>query len=126
MIVEDLDLLRPESKFIKIGGKEIDVSFLPCAITFDIDQIMQELSKFSEDEIKKDPIKTKEAFELSVKLCAIFCQHLYPELDYNYFMNNCAVNQIDRFSKSIRGALQKAYNGVDKKSKNLKAPKKNL
>ena len=43
--VIDLDILRPDSKLIKLGGKEIDVSFIPCGITFELDSIVQQLLK---------------------------------------------------------------------------------
>ena len=49
MKVLDLDVLRPESNYVKIGGINVDVSFVPSAITWDIDQIIQELGKFSKD-----------------------------------------------------------------------------
>ena len=38
--VIDLDILRPEQKLVKLGGHEIDLSFIPCGITFEIDQIV--------------------------------------------------------------------------------------
>ena len=122
MKVLDLDTLRPESVFIKVGGKDIDVSFLPTAITWDVDKIIQELSTFNKDELLKNNDNTKRAFDLSVKLCAVFCEHKYPELNEEYFLDNCDANQIKIFVEAIKETLIKAYNGID--LKNLQAAKK--
>ena len=122
MKVLDLDTLRPESVFIKVGGKDIDVSFLPTAITWDVDKIIQELSTFDQDELLKNNDNTKRAFDLSVKLCAVFCEHKYPELNEEYFLENCDANQIKIFVEAIKETLIKAYNGID--LKNLQAAKK--
>ena len=124
MKVQDLDVLRPEPRIVTIGGKGIDVSFIPCAITFDVDAVVRELSVLTQDEIKNDPPKTRRAFELSVKLCAIFCAYKYPELDEEWFLNNTNVNQIAAFAEAIKDALSKAYAGIEVDSKNLKAPRK--
>ena len=122
--VEDLDALRPQARFIKLGGNEIDVSFIPCGITFDVDQIMQELVSITNDEIVNKPEVTKRAFELSIKLCATFCSYKYPELDEKYFMDNCGANQIKAFTGAIKDALSRAYEGIEKdNSKNLNAAK---
>jgi hypothetical protein len=143
MIVTDLDVLRNESKIVHIGGKDIDVSFIPCAITFDLDTIMQELNLVSTKEMILDPKKeldysdeekniskiernknVKNAFELSVRMCALFCEHNYPEMTYEWFMTNTDASQIKKFSNAIRDTLMKAYNGVNTEAKNPKASKK--
>jgi carbamoylphosphate synthase large subunit len=124
MIVKDLDVLRPESKFVKIGDKEIDVSFIPCGITFEIESIMRELSNYTEDIIRSDSSKTKEAFQLTIKLCSTFCEHKYPELDEQWFMENTDAGQIQAFATAIKDALVKAYNGIEANPKNRQAPKK--
>ena len=35
--IVDLDILKPPKKIIKLGGVQIDVSFVPCGITWEID-----------------------------------------------------------------------------------------
>jgi carbamoylphosphate synthase large subunit len=124
MKVQDLDILRPEPKFVKIGGKEIDVSFIPCAITFPIDTIMQELVVMTEEEMRTVPEKTKRAFELQIKMCSIFCSRKYPEMDEEWFMDNTDPSQVQAFALAIREALTRAYSGIRTEEKNLKAPKK--
>ena len=119
MKVEDLDVLRPEPRIVRIGGKDIDVSFVPCAITFEVDDLVTRMNKFEiihDDETGMDQLKNpadaKEAFELSVRLCAVFCEHKYPELSYEWFMENSDGQQIRYFAESIKAALVRAYAGV--------------
>jgi hypothetical protein len=123
MKVLDLDTLRPESNYVKIGGINVDVSFVPSAITWDIDQIVQELFKFSKDELLTDKEKTRQAMDLSIKLCSVFCEHKYPELNEAFFNNEVDANIIKLFVESITGALFKAYRGIET-PKNLQAAKK--
>jgi hypothetical protein len=118
MKVIDLDILRPEQNIVKIGGKEIDVSFVPCGITFDLDAIVQELVKLDSKKVKADPKETKRAFGLSVKLCSLFCEHLYPEMDEKWFYDNASMEQINQFSSAVQSALLASYAGVNAHSKN--------
>jgi hypothetical protein len=121
MKVEDLDVLRPEARIIRIGGKDIDVSFIPCGITFDVDMIVQELSQMTMADLAENGEKTRRAFDLSVKLCAAFCSHKYPELDEEWFYENADARQIQAFSGAVKEALTRAYAGVENTSKNARA-----
>lgn len=116
--VIDLDILRPEPRVVKIGGKEVDVSFIPCGITFDLDAIVQELVRLDQHKVQTDPAEMKRAFNLGLKLCAVFCQHKYPEMDEVWFENNLDAGQVNAFTSAIQQALMKAYEGVKAHSKN--------
>ena len=63
MEILDLDLLRPDPKVIKLGGKEIDVSFIPCGITFDVDRITREISELGIEAIKKGGEHERKAWD---------------------------------------------------------------
>jgi hypothetical protein len=116
--VIDLDILRPEPRVVKIGGKEIDVSFIPCGITFDLDAIVQELVKIKPEKIKSDPKEMRRAFDLGIKLCSVFCQHKYPEMDEQWFLDNASSTQVNGFTSAIQTALYESYAGVTAHSKN--------
>jgi len=137
MEVVDLDVLRLAPKLIRLGNKEIDVSFIPCGITFEIDKIIAELNKYTLDELqgnvekellleldertsiqKERSLKIKSAFDLSIELCAMFCSHKYPEMDVEWFKNNTDAIQIQAFASAIRAALTHSYSGVKKDLKN--------
>ena len=116
--IVDLDVLRPEPRYIKLGGKEVDVSFVPCAITFDLEQIVQEMSKLTEADLKKGGDAAKRGFDLAVDLCALFCQHKYPEMDHDWFMANTNAGQLGAFAEAIKTAIVQSYEGVDRYQRN--------
>lgn len=124
MKVQDLDVLRVEPRFIRISGKDIDVSFIPCGITFDIDDIIQQLGKLDPELASKGGAETKKAFELSIQLCAIFCSHKYPELDLEWWNNNADALQVKTFAEAVKEALQRAYAGVGSPAKKPTASRK--
>lgn len=111
--VIDLDILRPAKKIIRLGGKEIDVSFIPTAITFDIDSMLAELRKISKKDIEKGGEVCKKAFDLSVGVCSVFVENAYPEMDKAWFIQNTTAPQITAFIKEIESALIASYKGVN-------------
>jgi len=118
MNVIDLDILRPEPQLVKIGGKEIDVSFVPCGITFELDEIVQQLVKLDTSTIQNDVKEQRRAFDLGVRLCAIFCKRKYPEMDETWFLDNASSQQITKFANAIQSALMLSYAGVEAHAKN--------
>lgn len=124
MKIEDLDILRPEKRIIKLDGKDIDVSFIPCGINFEVDEIVRELGGMSTEIIGDNNTGSKRAYELSIKLCSLFVENKYPELDEDWFKANVDAIQIKHFVEAIKDALTKAYLGVETETKNLKAAKR--
>ena len=123
MKIEDLDVLRPEPKFIRLGGKDIDISFIPCGITFEVDALIQELGMISQEDLSKGGEEARKGFDLSIALCATFCSHKHPELTKEWFLENVDGAQIKGFSLAIREALVRAYAGVQTDPKNVEATK---
>lgn len=115
--VIDLDILRPSRKILKLNGKEIDVSFIPTAITFDIDKMLGELRKIPRKEIEKGGEECKKAFDLSIKVCSTFTENSYPEMNYEWFRKNTNPQQINVFIKAIEMALIDSYKGVSEYGK---------
>lgn len=116
--VIDLDILRPEPNYVQIGGKKIDVSFVPCGITFDLDAIVQELVGLDQEKVKTDRAEMKRAFDLGIKLCSVFCSHDNPEMDEAWFMRNASAEQVNAFTVEVQKALFSSYEGVKRHSKN--------
>ena len=125
MKIENLDILRPEPQYIKLDGKEVDVSFIPCGITFEIDAIMNSLTTITEADLLLGGEKTKQALGLSIDLCSTFCSIQYPEMNREWFARNVDALQIKGFVEAIRVALIKAYAGASEGTspKNRKAAK---
>lgn len=114
----DLDILRPEPKIVKIGGKEIDVSFVPCGITFDLDAIVKDLMSLDQEKVKIDRMEMERAFGLGIKLCAVFCSRKYPEMDDAWFRKNTSPEQVNAFASAIQSSLMNVYSGITEHSKN--------
>lgn len=114
----DLDILRPAPQLVKIDGKEVDVSFIPCGITFDLDAIVQELVKLDGSKVQSDPQEMRHAFDLGVKLCSVFCHHTYPYMDEKWFLDNTTSDQITAFANAIQSSLMKMYAGIGDHAKN--------
>lgn len=118
MKVIDLDILRPEPEMVKIGGREVDVSFIPCGITFELDAIVQKLVKMDNKKIQSDPKVMREAFDLGINLCAVFCMSKYPDMDEKWFRENADNGQVNGFTQAIQAALMRVYAGVGAHAKN--------
>ena len=114
--VRDLDVLRPEQRLFKLGGQEIDCSFVPTGITFDIDKVVTEMAKLDQKKVGKDDAETMKAFNLGVKLCAVFCEHDHPEMTEEWFNKNTTAAQVRDLGEGIREALAQAYEGIDSKN----------
>ena len=114
--VRDLDVLRPPERPYKLGGQEIDCSFVPTGITFDIDNVVSEMAKLDQKKIGKDDAETLKAFNLGVKLCVVFCEHEHPEMTEEWFRKNTSARQVRDLGEGIREALAQAYEGIDPKN----------
>jgi hypothetical protein len=123
MEILDLDLLRPDAKIIKLGGKKIDVSFIPCGITFDIDRITREISTLNLKEVEAGGDETRRAFDLSIELCSIYCQTENPEMTPAWFEKHLNAQQISAMVTAIRETLYTGYKQVEGYSKNGEAVK---
>ncbi len=139
--VVDLDILRPDPVYRTINGHEFDLSFVPTGITFDVDDLSRQLSEIpitdygpncesaklllleTDPEIKKqlqDRINkaTKEAVDITIKLCATFTQWKYHDMDEEWWKGNTSIDQVNDFATCIREALVRSYAGVEAYGKN--------
>ena len=116
--IKDLDILRPQAQYIHMNGKNIDVSFVPCGITFEVDKIVNALGKIKKEQLTSESQETHKALDLSIELCALFCSHKYPEMDSKWFRQNVDAVQLKVFVNAIKTALYKSYAGVLADSKN--------
>jgi len=123
MKVVDLDVLRPEKRVIKLSGNEIDVSFIPCGITFDVDAIMQEIAGLDQQAVKAGGAEARKAFDLSISLCVAFCAWEHPDLNEKWFRGNVSPQQLGAMSEVIQEALLQAYAGIETPQKAAKIQK---
>ena len=116
--VLDLDILRPKAQWVKLGQNKIDVSFIPCGITFEVDGIVREMSALDTEKLQEGGEETKRGFDLALKLCATFCSWKHPEMTEDWFRDNTDPAQINKLSETIQATLQRSYAGVEAYQKN--------
>ena len=115
--VEDLDVLRPPARLVRLGEKEIDVSYIPCAIMFEVDRITRELYAFNVKDVQKGEEETAKAWDLTVELCATFCEWKHPKMTKDWFMG-LSVDQVNRFAEIIQETLQHGLEAAEAYQKN--------
>jgi hypothetical protein len=123
MDIIDLDILKPTGRIIQIGGKKIEISFIPLAITFAVDEITKKLFAYQAAELQEDMKKAEEAFNLSVKLCALFCEHNYPDINEQWLRKNTTVGQIQVLVSEITKTLTESMQGLERYAKNAAGAK---
>jgi hypothetical protein len=116
--IVDLDILRPKRQCVRLANKTIDVSMIPCGITFEIDQIVLDLMQLNQKEIPKGGKDTRSALDLTIKLCATFAGVNNPEMTEKWFRANVDALQIKRMAEIIKDALLRSYEGMKEYGKN--------
>lgn len=119
--VIDLDILRPAKKIIRLNKQDIDISFIPAGITFDLDAIVDKMTKLNMDEVAKGGKEANKAFELGLELCSIFCITKHPEMTVEWFRENTDPNQVRIMADNIKESLAKLYSDMGEFSKNVEA-----
>ena len=121
----DLDVLRPASRFVRIADVEIDVSFVPCGITFEVDTIVREMGKLDQVALQEGGEVARRGFELTLELCSLFCQRKHPEMTVEWFEENTDAQQLGLFADAIKAALFRSYEGIGDNGANPpKAPRR--
>jgi len=124
-IIHDLDILRPGPEYVKLAGKDIDISFIPSGIAIDITQLHDELLKMTDTpakmkKIRSDSQEAAKAFELSTELCAKITSNQHEEMTKEWLMKNTTVVQIKTLMSHITRAVFKSFENV--KDDELKKP----
>lgn len=123
-IIHDLDILRPKPEYIVLGGKRVDISFIPSGIAMDIMTLQAELQELTDTPEKMKSIQAggKEArrsFEIAAELCAAIMQNQHKEMTKEWLLKNTDVIQIkilmDHVTKCVFRSLESAEDDELKK-----------
>ena len=129
-IIHDLDVLRPKPEFVKLGGKEIDISFIPSGIALEIMGMQSELTGLTNTAEKVAEIKAGgdgalKSFEITAEICAKITEAQHKEMTKEWLLKNTDVLQlkalIEYITQAMLGSLEAG--GID--TKNLQAAKQN-
>lgn len=123
-IIHDLDILRPSPEYVRLAGKDIDVSFIPAGIAIDIMAMQQELRELAGTPEKIKDLEAggdaaKRSFEIAADLCASITKNQHPEMDREWLLKHTDVIQIkalmDYVTKAVFHSLESAEDGEIKK-----------
>jgi len=117
-IVHDLDILRPPSVYVKLGGKKIDIGFIPSGIAVDIMKLQSELTGLTDSPEKLKQVaeggeEAQRGFEIAAELCAAITRNQYPEMDKEWLMKNTDIVQIKALMDHITQAVFRNLQSVD-------------
>lgn len=116
LIIHNLDILRPPPAYIKLGGKEIDISFIPSGIAIDIIILKEKLEKVKGD---------KESFGLAADLCATITEIQHKEMTKDWLLKNTSMDQLYALMvhifTSVTNSLETVEDGKEKGQKAVKA-----
>ncbi len=117
-IVHDLDVLRPKPEYVLLGGKQIDISFIPAGVAMDMMALQQELNKLvnTPEKLRKVAAGGKEAqrtFEIAADLCAAITSSQYPEMDKAWLLKNTDALQIKALVEYVTSAVSRSLEGAE-------------
>ena len=117
-IIHDLDILRPKAEYVRLGGKDIDVSFIPSGVAMDIMELQAELRKLtgSPEKMKKIEEGGKEAkrsFEIAAGLCASITKLQHPEMDKEWLLAHTDVVQIKALMDYVTKAVFRSMDSAE-------------
>ncbi len=117
-ITHDLDVLRPQPEDVKLGGKKIDISFIPAGVAMDMMTLQEELSKLTNtpEKLKKVAAGGKEAgrtFEIAADLCAAITKSQHPEMDKDWLLKNTDVLQIKALVEYVTTAVSSSLDSAE-------------
>ena len=127
--IVDLDTLRPKPRLIKLDGKKINLSFMPSGILFDINEKLQQMARYliteeSRKAVEKGGGPAKELFEISLEVCATFCEIQHEEMTYEWFRANVSWQQLEVLAKEIRECMDREFTNLEEQNEDEGEEKK--
>lgn len=120
-IVYDLDILRPTPEYVLLGGKRIDISFVPSGIAIDIMAMQQKLQDLTStpDKLKKIEAGGKaaiESFQVAASICAKITESQHKDMTKEWLLKNTNVVQLKQLIEHITNAVSKSLEGIEGES----------
>jgi len=117
-IIHDLDVLRPPPEYVRLGGKDVDISFIPSGIAIDIENIQAKMNELvgTPKKIKKIADGGKEAaqsFEIMAELCARITSNQHEEMTKEWLLKNTDVFQIKKLIELVMNATTKSFESIE-------------
>jgi len=117
-IVHDLDILRPLPEYVLLGGKKIDISFVPSGIAVDIMAMQQKLQKLigTPEKLRKIEAGGQEAiesFQVAASICAKITESQHKDMTEEWLLKNTNVMQLKQLIEHITNAVSKSLESIE-------------
>lgn len=117
-IIHDLDVLRPKPEFVRLGGMDVDVSFIPSGVAMDAMAMQQELVQLTGTpgklkKIEEGGSEARRSFELAAELCSAITKAQHPEMDKDWLLVHTDVRQLRALMEHITKAVFHSLEGVE-------------
>ena len=106
--IHDLDILRPPQEVVRLGGKDIDISFIPSGVAIDVMSMQDQLA----DTTGNDDELSKQRFELVAELCAKITENQHEHMDKIWLLKNTDILQLKRLIELISSGITKSLENV--------------
>ena len=122
-VIHDLDVLRPRPEYVRLGGKDIDISFVPSGVALDIMGLQTELQELTDTPEKLAAVKAgggaaKRSFEIAAELCAAITSAQHEDMTKEWLLRNTDVLQIKALMEHVTRAVFKSLeNAEDEETK---------
>jgi len=112
--IEDLDVLRPPEEKIKLGGKILDISFIPSGIAFSLLQKQDKLVKLQKRAQKNpdDDEASREVFELMAEICAELTSYQHKEMDIEWLRTKTNIQQLTKLMQLVINSVMRSTETV--------------
>jgi hypothetical protein len=122
-IVHDLDILRPQPEYVKLGGKQIDISFIPSGVALDIVALREKLVELTDtpEKVKKVEEGGEEAlesFDITAELCAKITESQHKEMTKEWLLHNTNILQLKSLIEYISNAVMHSLEAGGIETKN--------
>jgi hypothetical protein len=116
--IYDLDVLRPAKKLIRLGGKTIDISFIPSGKAIAVLQLKEQLDELTNTDKKLEAVETDNAiavksFNLAAEICSMFTSNEHAEMDKEWLLQNTDVIQLKRLIELVVETVYKSLELTD-------------
>ncbi len=122
-IIHDLDVLRPKPEFVKLGGYQIDISFIPSGIALEIMSLKSELTDLTDTpekvaKIESGGIEAIKSFDITAEVCAKITETQHKEMTKEWLLKNTDMLQLKSLIEYITQAMLSSLEagGIDTKN----------
>jgi hypothetical protein len=129
--IQDLDVLRPPAEYVRLGGKDIDISFIPSGVAIDLMALQDKINDLVDTPEKLAKVReggeaALTTFDLSAEMCAKVTSTQFPEMDKAWLLKNTSVGQLKilvaRVTAAVYRSLQTAEDEELKKPQAVEEP----